>query len=437
MSASSLASRMAVTTSLPRKPADAASTVKVGFLAPLSGDVVSWGEPGYQGCQIWTDWINAAGGLNIAGNRHKIELIAYDCQYHPDLALAGARKLVDEDGVKFLLMLGGDTYPPVQSYLNQRKILASTNLPSDLSPDTPYLIAPAEVHPIYVVTGVDWLASERPHLKKVAMCAQRDSLGLPSIATYRAAFEAAGIDIVREIFFPASAVDFAGIVSSMLDTKPDILCWDTAYEPFVHGLTEEAFRQGFTGQIISCTADNYQAMIAQTSVEFMEGFVFQFPDFDDPALNSANVTFTKPNEFYDTFNHRFPGNWSAVAWVYTSILDLWKSAVETAGTVEPVSVLAAMKAGGRGAHAFGEAAWWGRELFGIDNALVGNWPVVEIRNGKARIAEYRSIPDWWDRNSELLVRHMRALGQMWDQRIAPSAAVDPIPERTFPRRISR
>ena len=37
------------------------------------------------------------------------------------------------------------------------------------------------------------------------------------------------------------------------------------------------------------------------------------------------------------------------------------------------SVLAMMKVGGVGNHAFGEAAWWGRELFGIDNALVKRW----------------------------------------------------------------
>ena len=34
---------------------------------------------------------------------------------------------------------------------------------------------------------------------------------------------------------------------------------------------------------------------------------------------------------------------------------------------------------------FGLAQWWGEELFGISNALVGDWPVVEIQNQKARI----------------------------------------------------
>jgi len=75
-----------------------------------------------------------------------------------------------------------------------------------------------------------------------------------------------------------------------------------------------------------------------------------------------------------------------------------------------------MKDGGTGKHAFGEARWWGKELFGIDNALVGDWPVVVIRDGKATIAEFRSIPEWWDKNSELLLKHMSDLGLLWNQR---------------------
>ena len=431
MSNESLASRLTVSASMPRLDIGSSQHVKVGFLGPLTGDVSAWGKPGLDGCMIWADWINAAGGLALGGRRYKVELVPYDCGYDPDLALKGARKLILEEGVKLLLMLGGDTFPPVQELINRHKILTSTLLPSDLSPDTPYLIAPCEVHPIYNVTGVEWLRLNRPELKTAALCAQRDSLGLPSVATYRAAFEAAGIDIVKEIFFPVTTPDLGAVVSLLLEAEPDILCWDTAYEPFVNELTEAAYHQGFKGQIISCTADDYRGLVQRTSKEFMEGFVFQFPDFDDPMLNASSVNFTRPNEFFEEYNTRFPGTWSAVSWEYVSILELWKSAVEQAGTVEPVSVLAAMKSGGNGRHAFGEAAWWGTELFGIDNALVGDWPVVVIRDGKARIEEFRSITDWWNAHGPLLERHMRNLGQMWDQNVAPVPPEDEVARRRF------
>ena len=92
-----------------------------------------------------------------------------------------------------------------------------------------------------------------------------------------------------------------------------------------------------------------------------------------------------------------------MSWEYASIMDLWKVAAEKAGSADPEAVLAAMK-DGPGNHAFGEAEW------------VGDWPVVAIENGKAVIKEFRSIPDWYSRHGDLLIKHMQAYGQMWDQR---------------------
>ena len=408
---------LAIAANLPGMNLNAGEVVKIGVLAPFTGVQSSWGLPGFHAALIWADWVNAAGGLKVGTHSYPVEITSFDDQYDPARAQLGARRLVLEDKVKLLMMLGGDTMPGIADFLTREKVLATTLLPSDLSPDMPYLIAPCEVHPIYVVTGVDWLAQNHPELKTVAICAQKDALGLPSVATYRAAFEAAGIELIQEVLFPGDLNDVDAMVAVMMQDNPDILCWDTAYEPFVHALTEAACRAGFKGQMLSCTCDNYPALVEKTSVEFMEGFLFQFPDFDDPMLNNPNIRFARPNEFYSEFTHRYPGEWSAVPWEYFSILEIWRGAVERAQTTRPVPVLSAMKTDGFAFNAFGEARWWGRELFGINNALVGAWPVVRIEQGKARIVEFRSILDWWDRHGDVLQKHLRAYGQMWDQRV--------------------
>lgn len=395
----------------------ATKVLKIGFLAPLTGPLKAWAAPGLDGCQIWVDRVNAAGGVKVGSRRYLVELVAYDTMYQPERAFQGAKKLILEDGVKLIMMSGGnDLSFDVRRLIRQHRMLVAILLPSDLSPDTPTVVAPSEVHPIYNVTGVDWLRRNKPHLKTAAMCAQRDLFGLPSIATYRAAFEAAGIELVAEHLFDPATSDFGPIVDELLAADPDILCWDTAYEPFVHALTIEAHNKGFKGQLLSCTCDNYAELVRRTSPEFMEGFVFQFPDFDDPGLNDPRVNFEAPNTFYEEFCRRYPGTWSAVSWEYASTLELWKSAVQRARTFEPFSVLAMMKVGGIGPHAFGEAVWWGKDLFGIDNALVGDWPVVTIVDGRARIQEYGSIVGWWNEHKSVLIKHMRELGLMWDQR---------------------
>ena len=417
-SASALAGLGALGSALPmRAVANGDDVIKIGFLAPLTGPVAAWGKPGLDGCRIWGEWINAAGGIQYGGHGHMVEFVAYDNEYDPAKARTGATKLIREDGVSLIMMLGGDTWPGVQPVADRTGMLFTTLLPSDLGPDTTTLLAPAEVHPIYNVTGVEWLAENKPELKTAVMCAQDDALGLPSVATYLAAFEAAGISMQQEpLLFDPATTDFAPVVTKLLAGNPDIFCLDTCYADYVHPITEQLFQQGYGGQIISCTADFYEQMIEKTSVEFMEGFIFQFPDFDDPALNADFVNFPDANRFYEVYNERHPGEWGAVSWEYASIMELWKSAAEKAGSIEPDAVLAAMKEGGKGEHAFGTADWWGEDLFGIDNALVGDWPVVVIESGKATIKEFKSIPDWYASNGELLKKHMSAYGQMWDQR---------------------
>ncbi len=423
---------LALSAAMPKLGLRSRETLKVGVLAPFTGDAASWGLPGLHACLMWAEWCNLAGGLRLGSRRYTVEIKAFDDRYDPSRALRGARHLVQEEEVKLLLMLGGDTVPAIAQYLTNTRTLAATLLPSDLSPDIPYLIAPCEVHPIYLVTGVDWIARNRPELKRAAICAQKDALGLPSVATYRAAFEVAGIDIVKEILFPGTLQDVDSMLDVLLENDPDILCWDTAYEPFVHALTEAAHRRGFTGQLLSCTCDNYPALVARTGKEFMEGFLFHFPDFDDPELQGPSVNFVRPEKFFQEFNRRYPGEWSAVPWEYFSMLDMWRHAVERAQTTDTATVLGALRTGGIGRNVFGEARWWGRELFGIDHALVGYWPVVRIEDGKARIVEFGSILDWWDRHGDVLLSSMRAYGQMWDQRYERLMAGTGTPSRQKP-----
>lgn len=401
-----------------RRAYAADGVVKIGFLAPLTGPVAAWGKPGLDGLMIWGDWINADGGIDIGGQKMQVEFVAYDDEYDAAKARTGATKLIMEDDVKFVMMLGGDPWPGVQPVADRTGMLFSTLLPSDLSPETTTLVAPAEVHPIYNVTGVEWMAETYPNLKTAVMAAQDDALGLPSVATYLAAFEAAGIEMQSEpLLFDPATTDFAPVVTRLISGNPDIVCLDTCYADYVHPICEQLFQQGYDGQIISCTADFYDQIIAKTSKEFMEGFIFQFPDFDDPALNQDFINFRDPNRFYAEYVDRFGADqWGAVSWEYASVMDLWKAAAEKAGSVEPAAVLEAMLADGTGPHAFGNAKWWGKDLFGIDNALVGDWPIVVIEDGKAKIKGFKSIPDWYDRHGDLLKKHLAAYGQMWDQR---------------------
>ena len=128
----------ALSLALPRTVIDAEKVIKVGMLAPLSGKMKSWAEPGFMGCLIWKDWVNGKGGIRIGDRRYQVDVIPYDTQFRPEKALAGARKLLMDHGVQLVMMLGGNDFSrPLRDFVNQRKALVTTLLPTTSSGGMP------------------------------------------------------------------------------------------------------------------------------------------------------------------------------------------------------------------------------------------------------------------------------------------------------------
>jgi len=399
----------ASTTTLSTKLFAANKTVKIGMNIPMTGDYAPWGLPGLYGCEIIASDINAAGGVKIGGDTYNIEMVAYDHAYDTEKAVQGYKKLVLEDDVKMVMMLGGSTVASVLPWAQRKKMLTTTLLPSDITPKSDYLIATCESHPLYNVTGVEYLAENFPQAKTAAIVTNNDAeYGLQSTATYKAAFEVAGIDVIDVNLHGFDITDFAPIVSSVLAKKPDIFCMATSF--YVTPLMEQLYHQGFKGKIISCTLDYYNEIIAKTSKEFVNGTIFQFPDFDDPALNQQGVNFPNPGDFDAKFRKKHPNDWSAVSWEYPAILLNWIEGAKKAGSIEPTAVVQTLKSTKNPEFVFGEGQWWGSQLWGQDNAVVGRWPVVVVENGKARIKEYRSVSGWLDKHKDVLIKHMKEMG---------------------------
>jgi len=383
-------------------------TVKIGLNIPMTGDYAPWGLPGLYGCNIVANNINAAGGVEIGGDTYKIEPVGYDHGYDTEKAIVGYNTLRHDDAA-MIMMLGGSTVGSIIGRAQRNKMLVSTLLPSDITPDTNNLVAPSESHPLYNATGVEWLAENFPEAKTAVIVTTNDiEYGQQSAAVYQAAFEVAGIKVLDTNFHGFDVTDFAPIVQGLLASKPDIFCMAT--DVYTTPLVEALYNADFKGKIISCTLDLYEEVIAKTSKEFVEGIIFQFPDFDDPAMQSEQIQFPDPKGFWDTFQKDYPGQWSAVAWQYPAIMTNWVTAAQAAGSTDPMDVLAAMRANPNPPHTFGKAQWWGKDLYGQDSCAVGDWPVVTMQNGRARIVEFRSVYDWCVKNNDVLKRKMQDLG---------------------------
>jgi len=381
-------------------------TVKIGFNAPLSGPAAAWGLPGLEGTSIWVDKVNAAGGIEAGGKRYLVEIVEFDNEGIGSKALLGARKLVLEDGVVAILMLGGAPSATVQPFLTEQEIMTFVLIASDIAPDRPYLLDVTDNFPTYHLLHIDYIAEAHPEMKTAAIVSQDDEIGLASIAWSEAGFEAEGIEVVYSSPFGIETIDFAPTMTAVLATDPDIISMGAAYPEFQALICEQAYIQGWEGIITSACWD-FAAIIAKVPVEFMEGAVSGFPDFDDPQLTPAH------HEFWTEWRARYPGStFSEIVWEYMAALEVWAYGVELADSIESKAVYEALKAADTVPHSFGPGVWWGTEIWGMDNLLVPTWPITEIHNGKPVTVAWKNLVDWLEEgnNREILNQTLERWG---------------------------
>lgn len=383
-------------------------TVKIGYNAPLSGPAAAWGLPGLEGTGLWLEEVNAAGGIKAGGKSYKVEIVEFDNEGDAGKALLGARKLILEDKVKAMLMLGGAESAVVQPFVTKEKIITFVLIASDISKDRPYLMDVTDNFPVYHLLHTQYIGEAYPNAKRAAILSQDDEIGLAAIAWSEAGFDAAKIEVTYSKPFGLDTTDFAPIVTAALATKPDILSMGASYPEFQALILEQAFTQGWKGIITSACWD-FKAITAKVPVEWMQGAVSGFPDFDDPKLTK------KQNEFYAKWHAKYPDHgFSEIVWEYMGGLEVWKFGVEKAGSVDSEKVYQALKSSPSVPHAFGPGVWWGKEVFGMDNLLVPNWPITEIRSGKPAIVAQKSLQEWLAKpgNKDTLFKYLKKWNMM-------------------------
>jgi branched-chain amino acid transport system substrate-binding protein len=75
----------------------------IGVADALTGGGAVYGLPQANAVRMAADEINAAGGIKVGSDTYKIDIIAYDDKANPTEATNAVRKLIDRDGVKYIL----------------------------------------------------------------------------------------------------------------------------------------------------------------------------------------------------------------------------------------------------------------------------------------------------------------------------------------------
>src|SRR5690606_32614645 len=81
----------------------ASPTIKLGLLTALSGPYVPFGQPLADGVRMAVEEVNAQGGVDVKGQRYKVEILERDTRSDVNAAVAGAMALVRDEGVKYII----------------------------------------------------------------------------------------------------------------------------------------------------------------------------------------------------------------------------------------------------------------------------------------------------------------------------------------------
>ena len=202
------------------------STIKVGLLSPLSGAVPTFGLSTKEGVDIAVKEWNDKGGIN----GKQIELIVADSQCSADPAVNAANKLIDQDGVKFLIgEVCSSASIPVSEIANSKKVLqispTSTNATVTVDKDgntKPFTFRACFIDPFQGQVMAKF-ASDQGYKTAFVMYDQGNDYTVGLAQSFMKNFVDVGGQIVGEETYTGTDTDFSAILTKVNESKAEVL----------------------------------------------------------------------------------------------------------------------------------------------------------------------------------------------------------------------
>ena len=255
--------------------AEGGATIKVGLLAPLTGDVSVYGIAVANGAALYIKQVNEAGGIN----GKQIDLIQMDEQGDATQAVTCFTQMVDE-GITALI--GDVTTTPTlavvaesQEY-NMPMVTASATAEAvtyDAETDTVYqnVFRTTFTDPFQGVKMADY-ATDKLGYTKAAVIYQTGADYNEGLATnFEAEFEANGGQIVASETYSAGDVDFKTQLTTILNAGPEVVYCPNYYEDVGQILTQAA-DVGLTVPFLG--GDGWDGVTQYATAEQLDGCYF-------------------------------------------------------------------------------------------------------------------------------------------------------------------
>jgi len=306
-----------------------AKVLKLGMSMPLSGPVSSVGLECVRAGEIAVEEINAAGGFVVGSERYTWELIALDDKFNSADALSVAHRLIDAEGVKYIITLSDPTYLSIQTISEDAGVI-TISYPGTKDVTTPEKPLSFRGTATFEVTPVnyDWFTRNMPEIKTVMNVVTDDKAGEGVQTVSTACAEAFGLDMLGTVTYSRATTDFSPVVAKILDANPDIILFPGTGAPL---LIKQARELGYKGQMAGANyISPYWAQVA--GAEAVEGIFGAYSDsFTENAPAQIQELEAKFKERYDVGLIMGGMNTYNVVYVLTEVDSAFGQKVEFGG----------------------------------------------------------------------------------------------------------
>lgn len=368
-----------------------APVIKIGGAVPLSGPVAYWGISTMQGFVDGAAVINEAGGVNVNGTQHMIEVINYDTKGEVADSRAATLRLVEQDQCKFVYSQAAASTVGMLQVTEPAGVLSIVACWG-------YLDLFGEDYPLHFRAemsdyeqGYAYMPFMQEHygtdaLKSAVFIGPDDQDGYDCHFSYERLMKYYDVEMKGVEYFNWEDTDFYPIVAKSIRSEPDFIVTSPSPPGITASIVKAARELGYEGPVVSPAASETKTIL-EVGGEQAHNVVLPVTNVDpsEPAQIAVRDRFL---ERFGEFN-ALAGNYSW--WIYSLV-----QAIENAGTAEDTMAVAEALAQVELDDTYvGHVAWEGENSFGVARQGVYDCYTTLIENGEARLADvrYPELPD--------------------------------------------
>lgn len=290
-------------------PAAGAETIKIGAPLALTGGLADEGKKQQLVYSMWEEKVNAAGGIEINGEKHPVEIIAYDYQSDGPRAGQLAERLISDDGVQVIMSPFGSGHTVITGTVGQRYqvpvVACVASSESVYAQGNPYLFGTLSPNSNMTRSMVAFLKEKVEGIETVAIYGRDDVFPKSMAEATAAAAEEGGLEVVYNELYPSGSVDHSAAISSIGSAAPDWV-YVTGYTQDLILARRQLANLGVDAKVITMVTGPAYVEFGEGLGELADGITSQ-TWWHHAVAYEGSGTWPTTAEFYEDFKEASGG----------------------------------------------------------------------------------------------------------------------------------